>query len=102
MTKKQRDAIRKWFEQKNIPSLNSELFREDNHRDNNTIIFYFDDIANGYGMCGAKSILGYTDHPVFRECNGYGIMFESYNGEDFWCHISELSMEIRADVDEYS
>lgn len=91
--------VRKMMELRGIPRLNSELFTEETHRDNNSIISHFEDFLWGYGgWYGGKSLIGYTDHPAFCECNGYGIMFEGYDGNDFWCHYREETMEIVAEI----
>lgn len=93
MTDKARDAIRLWFGSKGIPRLNGEMFRKDNHENDNSIILHFSSMANGYYR---TRITGYTEHPAFMECNGYGIMFESPDGRRFWCHMREEMLLLTA------
>jgi hypothetical protein len=96
MTDKAIQAIRAFFEGKGIPSLNSAKFTEENHRSDNRVILHFHDLLNGYQI-GASRITGYTEHPAHLECNGYGIMFEDFDGNEFWCHIDEEMVLMEAD-----
>lgn len=82
-------VIKDLFDSCGIPSMNSELFIAENHNDNNSIILHFEDLIFGHSMMGVRGIVGYTSHPSFLECNGYGIMFLTYDETYYWCHMSE-------------
>jgi len=84
--------VRKYYDKYDIHPMSGELFTKENHEDNNSIIFYFNEIK--CGCWGKTKCIGYTDRPAFREHNGYGVMFENGEGDRFWCHIGKDSFEM--------
>ena len=86
------------FKERGISSMNGSIFTEENHNSNNRVILHLKDILNGYSCCGAKRIIGYTAHPSYAECNGWGIMFEAIHGDDFWCHVDEEMLALELNV----
>lgn len=81
------EGLKKFLFKKDIPSMNSTKFQYENHGKNNMVLFYFKELINGTSCKYASKVLGYTEHPVYKEEDGYGFMFETNTGEEFWCHI---------------
>lgn len=88
-----KDTIKKFLEGHDVHSMNSERFQKDNHSLDNRVVFHLDALIAGYGWRDVRSLIGYSEHPVFREDKGYGLMFESNDGYEFWCHgVDDESM----------
>lgn len=80
------DQLKSFFKEKGIPSLNAEKFKYENHQMDNRIILHIEDVLNGNKYEDIVKIVGYTEHPSYKEDKGFGLMFETEDGEEFWCH----------------
>lgn len=79
--------LKNLLERENIEVLNPERFRYENHQTDNRVILYISDILDGNKYEDVAEVIGYTEHPSYREDKGAAVMFETETGEEFWCHV---------------
>ena len=85
--------VKDFLKKKEIYSMNGEIFQYSNHLDDNSVLFHFSDVLNGYGHHNLKKVVGYSEHPAFERDDDVGVMFEAYDGEEVWCHVPSVYFE---------
>ena len=81
--------VKDFLDRHNISPMNPGKFQEENHEMDNRVIFHLFDLVNGYQWQDTVRWTGYTEHPVYLEWNGPGLMFEREDGTEFWIHGQE-------------
>ena len=80
------ERVRELLKKYKIKPLSSEKFQYDNHEMDNRPLFHLGDIIRGYGWGSIIKMIGYTEHPNYKEWVGPGLMFEYDDGSEAWCH----------------
>lgn len=82
--------VKQVLKEHGINSINSEKFRFDNHKSDNSIILDFKYILNNDNY-KHTIVIGYSEHPsVLERDDEIAVMFEdTLTNKEYWCHLPE-------------